>query len=153
MPSGFPNIILVRGEPIPDGAYHLVCEIIVKHTDNTYLLMRRDRKKHRGGMWELTAGGAAVKGEPPLMAANRELKEETGIESQTLKEMKRIVHEKHQSLYIEYLCVTNCKKDAITLQEGETIEYKWVDRNFLLEIDEQEMAAERTLQLMKELGI
>ena len=39
------------------------------------------------------------------------------------------------------------------MQEGETIEYKWVDRNFLLEIDEQEMAAERTLQLMKELGI
>ena len=67
--------------------------------------------------------------------------------------MKRIVHEKHQSLYVEYLCVTNCKKDAITLQEGETIEYKWVDKNFLLEIDEQEMAAERTLQLMKELGI
>ena len=55
-----PNIILVRGEPISDGAYHLVCEIIVKHTDNTYLLMRRDRKKHRGGMWELTAGGGSI---------------------------------------------------------------------------------------------
>lgn len=83
-----PNIILVRGEPIPDGVYHLVCEIIVKHIDGTYLLMRRDWKKHRGGMWELTVGGAALKGENPLRAANRELKEETGIETQTLKEIK-----------------------------------------------------------------
>jgi len=36
------NIKLVRGQAIPDGVYHLVCEIIVKHTDGTYLLMQRD---------------------------------------------------------------------------------------------------------------
>ena len=27
---------LIRGEVIPDGVYHLVGEIIVKHTDGTY---------------------------------------------------------------------------------------------------------------------
>ena len=32
---------LIRGEVIPDGVYHLVGEIIVKHTDGTYLLMQR----------------------------------------------------------------------------------------------------------------
>ena len=34
------NMKLVRGKPIPNGVYHLVCEIIVKHTDGTYLLMQ-----------------------------------------------------------------------------------------------------------------
>ena len=54
---------------IPDGFYHLVCEIIVKHTDGTYLLMQRDLNKHYGGMWEATAGGSAVAGENPLECA------------------------------------------------------------------------------------
>ena len=73
------NVQLIRGEPIPDGFYHLVCDIVVKHTDGTYLLMQRDFKKTFGGMWELTAGGSALAGETPLEGAMRELREETGI--------------------------------------------------------------------------
>ena len=46
-----PNVSLVRGEKIPEGVYHLVCDIIVRHTDGSYLLMQRDRRKHFGGMW------------------------------------------------------------------------------------------------------
>lgn len=33
------QVVLVWGGAIPDGMYHLVGEIIVKHTDGTYLLM------------------------------------------------------------------------------------------------------------------
>ena len=36
---------LVRGEPIPDGLYHLVCEVLVRHADGDYLLMKRARSK------------------------------------------------------------------------------------------------------------
>lgn len=75
------NITLVRGKKIPDDLYHLVCEIIVRHTDDTYLLMQRDYRKHLGGMWELTSGGSAIQGENQLECAIRELKEETGIEA------------------------------------------------------------------------
>ena len=39
------NIDLVRGEPVPDGLYHLVCEALVRHTDGDYLLMQRDLEK------------------------------------------------------------------------------------------------------------
>ena len=80
------NVRLVRGEVVPEGMYHLVCEIIVKHTDGTYLLMQRDYKKNFGGMWELTAGGSALTNETPIACAVRELKEETGIESCNLQE-------------------------------------------------------------------
>ena len=73
------NTTLVRGEAIPDGIYHLVSEVIVKHTDGSYLLMQRDLRKHHGGEWEVTAGGSALQGENGLVAAIRELKEETGI--------------------------------------------------------------------------
>lgn len=85
------NIVLVRGDEIPDGIYHLVCEIAVRHTDGQYLLMQRDKRKHFGGMWELTAGGSALKGELPLECAVRELREETGICSENLIEIGRVV--------------------------------------------------------------
>lgn len=48
------GMTLVRGEEVPDGVFHLVCEIIVKHSDGTYLLVQRDPRKHLGGMWEAT---------------------------------------------------------------------------------------------------
>ena len=74
------GVTLVRGEKIPEGQYHLVCEILVRHADGDYLLMRRDeRKAAYPGWWEATAGGSALCGEDALGCARRELREETGL--------------------------------------------------------------------------
>ena len=144
---------LVRGEPIPEGMYHLVCDIIVKHTDGTFLLMRRDFKKHFGGMWELTAGGSALAGETPLECGLRELAEETGIAATELKELKRIVHDGHRSLYVEYLCITDWSKDSITLQEGETIDFKWAAKSAILKMTADELASSRAAAILKEMDL
>lgn len=147
------GVTLVRGEPVPDGMYHLVCEVIVKHADGTYLLMQRDYRKHLGGKWELTAGGSALRGESPLMGAIRELKEETGLAAEELTELKRIVHDGHHSLYVIFLCVTGCRKDSIVLQEGETMAFKWVDRTALLEMPADEIASDRTMKIIQEFDL
>ncbi len=119
------GIDLIRGEPIPEGLYHLVSEILVRHTDGDYLLMRRDCSKPNFGGWEeATAGGSALKGESPLVCAIRELWEETGIAAATLEEIGR--HRSHDTIYVQYLCVTDSVKTAVTLQEGETVSYRWV---------------------------
>lgn len=141
---------LIRGEKIPEGLYHLVCDIIVRHVDGTYLLMRRDLRKHFGGMWELTAGGSALKGETPMDCAIRELKEETGIIATDLKEVKRIVHDGHRSLYVEYLCVTDWDKTAITLQEGETIDYRWVTKEEILQMTDEEIASSKAVEILRD---
>lgn len=73
---------IVRGEPIPNGYFHLVCEILVRHTDGSYLLMQRDTRKPFGGLWEASAGGSALQGESPKECAIWELEEETGIRLQ-----------------------------------------------------------------------
>lgn len=145
-----PNMILERG-PVPKGIYHIVCEIAVKHTDGKYLLMQRDFRKHLGGMWELTAGGSALKGETPLECAIRELKEETGIATDSLTQIGNVIHDEHNSIYFEYLCVTEYDKDSVTLQEGETINFKWVSVDEFKSIPKNELATTRMQRFIAEL--
>ena len=145
------DLTLIRGEMIPDGVFHLVCEIIVKHTDGTYLLMQRDKRKHFGGMWEATAGGSALKGEDPLTCAIRELQEETGIVSDKLVEIGRVLHHGHQTYYVDYLCTTDTDKNSIILQEGETSAYKWVTCDELRSMSRDEIATQRIQNFIEEL--
>ena len=123
---------LIRGETIPQGLYHLVSEILVRHADGDYLLMQRDpRKPNYGGFYEATSGGSALKGEDALCCAERELFEETGIEAGVLTSIGRCFSQ--DTIYEKFLCITNCEKTSITLQEGETVSYKWVSEEEYVE--------------------
>lgn len=146
------DVVLIRGEQIPSNCFHLVCEIIVKHKDGSYLIMQRDNRKHFGGMWEATAGGSALQGENPLSCARRELREETGIIADNLVEIGRVLHHGHKSFYVEYLCITDVDKDSIALQEGETSDYKWITANELRKLSKDELATQRILNFVEELN-
>lgn len=133
------NRDLVRGEPIPQGLFHLVCEVLVRHVDGDYLLMRRDtRKPNYGGYFEATAGGSALKGEDKMSCARRELLEETGISAGDFTELGQ--YTSHDTIYYNFLCVTNCDKSSVLLQEGETMSYKWISENdFISFVNSNEM--------------
>ena len=124
---------LMRGEPVPDGRYHLVGCVLVRHTDGDYLLMRRDlNKKTFPGYYEASVGGSVMKGETAMQGALRELQEETGIVAQTLTPYYN-ARDAH-CIYRAFICETDWPKDQITLQEGETIAYLWVSREKLIEM-------------------
>jgi len=133
------NRDLIRGEPIPQGLYHLASEILVRHTDGDYLLMRRDpRKTNYGGYYEATAGGSALKGENKVSCAIRELWEETGITSHNLIEIGQYIS--HNTIYCIFLCITDCDKSSIILQEGETVSYKWIsEKDFIAFVNSKDM--------------
>ena len=117
---------LTRDEAIPAGLYHIVADVLVKHTDGDYLVMQRDfRKKGYPGMYEAGASGAILQGETPYEGALRELREETGIRADRLTFLFAASDLK-ETLYFSYLCLTDCAKDSVTLQEGETISYRWL---------------------------
>ena len=146
---------LVSGEAIPEGLYHMVCEIIVRHVDGDYLLMQRDpRKPNYGGMLEATAGGSALKGEEPLACAKRELTEETGITALSLEEISIFVS--HNTIYHNFLAVTDCDKTKVLLQEGETVSFKWLNEtDFIKFVNSNEMIeAQRTryFKYLKKMG-
>lgn len=149
------GITLIRGEEasFPDDMFHLVCDILVRHIDGTYLLMQRDRRKHFGGMWEATAGGSALQGETPIVCAHRELQEETGIKASKLKEVGRVVDRDKHSVYVEYVCITDWDKHNIRLQDGETIDYKWVTKSELLAMKEDELVTYRIQKFVEDLRL
>jgi 8-oxo-dGTP pyrophosphatase MutT (NUDIX family) len=117
----------LRGEPLPDGVYHLVCEVLVRHTDGDFLLMVRDPNKESfAGYLEASAGGAAQYGEDPITCIRRELFEETGIRETDFRLMARRVTRQHKAISYSFFVTTSAKKDSVRLQAGETVGYRWV---------------------------
>ena len=134
------GLTLVRDdeEYFPDNAYHLVPEVLVRHVDGTYLLMKRDPTKPLyPNMWEATAGGSALKGESAVEGALRELREETGIVADKLEPLDKSLGK--TCWHVRFLCVTDCDKNSIKLQEGETCDFKWVSAAEVLAMTESEL--------------
>lgn len=118
---------LVRGEEIPQGLYHMVCEVLVRHKDGSYLCMKRSvQKPNYGGRYEATAGGSALAGEDKWQCVARELMEETGIICHEFEEIDCILEERKQAFFHNFVGTVDCEKDSVQLQEGETEGYLWM---------------------------
>jgi len=126
-PLGFD---LVRGEPVPEGVYHLVVEVYSVTHDGRILITQRHPDKTWGLYWEIT-GGSVVKGEKPLQAAVRELREETGIVVEE-KDLIPIYVQNGMGLsgsvgiFHSFLTFFDPEKQEICLQEGETVDWQLI---------------------------
>ncbi|MBQ4496298.1 MAG: MFS transporter [Spirochaetaceae bacterium] len=127
---------------IPDGRYHLGVDILALHEDGTYLLTKRsDDKDVYPGFWEASAGGAAKSGEEPLEAATRELLEETGLTADSMELVNVLFKDGgSHAMFYSYLAHVSGDKNRVTLQEGETTAFKWVDRQGFLEYVDSDKA-------------
>lgn len=143
------NIVINRGDILPENTYHGVVDIFIANELNEVLLVRRSfNKEVYPGLWETGAGGSVQSGESFYEAAKRELFEETGIITKPLlligKDKSKI------SLYNEYFIKIN-KNYKIVLSD-ESIEYKWVSFDEFLDILESfEFVPSKRKRLQKKL--
>ena len=132
------NCSLVREEPLPKNHLHVVATIAVHHLDGTWLLTRRDlNKPSYPGCWELSCGGSILKGETWYDGACRELREETGIYAKSLVLHHTLISPEDHSIHAGYLCDYAGDKNAIHLQENETIDDCWLTAEELFRFSQE----------------
>lgn len=114
-----------EAEQIPQGIYHAVADIITVTREKEVLVTLRDPRKPFGLKWEFS-GGSVLKGETPLIGAVRELEEESGICTEPEKMTLLVRMARGNSLYHIYVHTIEDGNVPIVMQEGETVDYKFI---------------------------
>ena len=123
----------VRGEAFAEGEYYVSCEIWVRNSKGEFLITRRHPDKKAGNLWEF-AGGGTLAGETTTQSAVRELKEETGIQSQE-SELQLFATYQHKNYFLDlFLLNKDVEISDIVLQPGETIDAKWASEETILQM-------------------
>lgn len=124
-----------RGEPVPDGDYHLVVNIWTINDAGKILLTQRDPRKPFGLYWECT-GGAVTAGEGSFLGALREVKEEAGLDFSGCRPYL-LDSERRRNDFLDSWLFFVEGEPAVTLQEGETVDYRWVTLEECLQMAEE----------------
>ncbi|HCW72605.1 MAG TPA: NUDIX hydrolase [Clostridiaceae bacterium] len=127
--------LMVRGEVMKEGHFHLVVHVCIFNTEGKMLIQKRQSYKEGWpDRWDLTVGGSAVNGENSQAAAERELFEELGI-SVSLKNVRP-----HMTINFErgfddyYLIEKDVVLSSLKLQEEEVQDARWAGRSEILEM-------------------
>ena len=129
----------VRGDSFAPDTYHIVVDIWVLNGDGEFLVTRRAPEKNYAGFWENSAG-SILEGESSIEGASRELYEETGIA--TLEDELILIHERmEETAHWDSYFVYKENKPIVTLQAGETDDYRWVTLKELDQMAEQGILA------------
>lgn len=140
-----------RGMVIEVGAFHLVVETYIVNSHKEFLLtLRAPEKEVFPNYWE-SCGGSVLAGETSRQAMIRELAEETGIHvvADELMLLMEQTYTYRSTLFDTYLVQKDVPKTDIVLQDGETVDAKWVSYDELLDMMEQGLLPDTNVERFK----
>lgn len=123
-----PNYIPVHAR------FLLGVKVLVFNKNNQVLILRRSSKVSRSGGWDFPGGGVD-KGENPLSAATREIKEETALNVNELYPVSTYLAKTdgEDDLIIGYVAKTD--NEQVKLVGWEHDDFKWVAIEELRKLD------------------
>lgn len=128
---------LPRGQAYPEGTYHLAVEICVFNSRGKVLIQQRQTfKEGYPGLWTLSAGGSAVAGELSWQAAQRELKEELGIDVDFSALRPHITEHFDEGFNDIYIIIRDVELADLHLQEEEVKDARWATQEEILHMIE-----------------
>lgn len=137
-PSG--QKVAKRYGKMPQGLFHIIVETLVKHSDGTYLVTQRSYDKvEYPGKYEGSAGGSVLAGESKVIAAIREVKEETNLDISEVLPTYYHVYKETGVINQGYIALTSSPKDSIKYKSDETINHKWLTFDELLTFVESDV--------------
>ncbi|MBE5739741.1 MAG: NUDIX domain-containing protein [Clostridiales bacterium] len=126
---------MIRGEAHPRGYYRIVVHICIFNSEGKMLIQQRQPfKKGWSGFWDLTAGGSAISGDTSQSAAERELREELGIDF-SFKELCPAITVNFQEGFDDiYLLDSDIDLSNLKLQFEEVQAVKWATAEEIIQM-------------------
>lgn len=122
----------IRGEKTASGDMRLVVHICIFNSKGQMLIQHRQPfKKGWSGLWDISVGGSAIAGDDSRQAAEREIREELGLDL-------AIIHRPNFNINFDggfddfYLVDWDGSIDDLNLQYEEVESVKWADRQEIL---------------------
>ena len=129
----------VRGSELEVGDYHLVIHVCIFNKAGQMLIQQRQSYKEGWpGLWDISVGGSAVKGENSQMAAEREVLEELGINLDLQSIRPKLTIQFERGFDDVYLVEKEVDLKDLKLQEEEVQDAKWVTKEEILQMIESE---------------
>ncbi|MBR6106768.1 MAG: NUDIX domain-containing protein [Oscillospiraceae bacterium] len=116
----------VRGGGIPENSYHIVIHVCIFNSRGEMLIQRRQADKANWpDLWDLSVGGTVSAGERSSEGAERELREELGIELPLRNVRPHLTIHYDTGFDDVYVLNCDCELSSLKLQQEEVQEVKW----------------------------
>ena len=126
---------MVRGEPVPEGYYRIVIHVCIFNGQGQMLIQQRQPfKEGWSNMWDITVGGSAISEDSSRSAAERETREELGldIDLSAVRPTLTIYWEHGFDDY--YLLDMTPDLNSLRLQYEEVQQVRWADMAEILQM-------------------
>ncbi len=116
-------------------AYHLIVHICVFNAAGEMLIQHRaPDKSYMPDRWDVSAGGSAVAGEESWQAAEREIREELGLEV-SLKDVRPHFSINYTNGFDDFYAVeAEIDPKELRFTDGEVTEARWSTREEIMEM-------------------
>ena len=124
---------MVRGEKVPEGCYRLVVHVCIFDARGRMLIQQRQPFKHGwSNLWDVSVGGSATMGDSSRTAAERETREELGLEIDLSDVRPSLTVHWEKGFDDYYLLTQEVDLSALRLQPEEVQAVRWAEKEEIL---------------------